>query len=123
MVFAMLYDLIRGTRSFRRFKEKEPVHMDTLRDLVNLARIGGSARNVQPLKYILVNNPAINARIFPHLLWAGYLKDWPGPGEGERPAALVTKFNRHQAYVLFGFLISGLLASATILIYTLVRVG
>jgi nitroreductase len=85
----MLYDLIRQTRSFRRFQENEPVQIATLRSLVDLARLGGSARNVQPLKYILVNDPMMNARIFPHLAWAGYLKDWPGPAEGERPAAYI----------------------------------
>ena len=44
--------------------------------------------------------------------------------EGERPAAVVvTKVNRYQAYVLVGLLISGLLVSATIVIYTLFRAG
>ena len=85
----MLYDLVRRTRSFRRFQQDEPVDMDTLKSLVDLARLGGSARNVQPLKYLLINAPAVNARIFPHLGWAGYLKDWPGPEEGERPAAYI----------------------------------
>jgi len=85
----MLYDLIRKTRSFRRFKENEPIDMDTLRYLVGLARLGGSARNVQPLKYVLVNAPAVNAKIFTHLGWAGYLKEWPGPQAGERPAAYI----------------------------------
>ena len=85
----MLYDLIHKTRSYRRFKEHEPVDMETLRNLIELARLGGSARNVQPLKYILINAPAVNARVFPHLGWAGYLKDWPGPEEGERPAAYI----------------------------------
>ena len=85
----MLYDLIHKTRSFRRFKENEPVDMATLRSLVELARLGGSARNVQPLKYILVNAPAVNAKIFPCLGWAGYLKNWPGPEKGERPAAYI----------------------------------
>jgi len=85
----MLYDLIRKTRSFRRFQEEEFVHIDVLRSLVDMARLGGSARNVQPLKYILINDPEINAKIFPHLGWAGYLKDWPGPEEGERPAAYI----------------------------------
>jgi nitroreductase len=85
----MLYDLIRKTRSFRRFKEDESIDMATLRYLVDLARLGGSARNVQPLKYLLVNAPAVKAKIFPHLGWAGYLKEWPGPQEGERPAAYI----------------------------------
>ena len=85
----MLYDLIMKTRSFRRFRENEPVSMETLRYLVDLARLSGSARNVQPLKYFLVNDPVVNMQIFPHLGWAGYLKDWAGPREGERPAAYI----------------------------------
>lgn len=85
----MLYDLIRKTRSFRRFVEDEPIAMETMRYLVDLARLGGSARNVQPLKYVLVNSPALKAKIFPHLGWAGYLKEWTGPQEGERPAAYI----------------------------------
>ena len=80
----MLHDLILKTRSFRRFKEDEPVDRATLHYLVELARLGGSARNMQPLKYVLASEPGINARIFPHLGWAGYLNDWPGPVEGER---------------------------------------
>ena len=85
----MLSDLIRKTRSFRRFKEDATIDIETLRYFVDLARLGGSARNMQPLKYVLVNAPALNAEIFPHLGWAGYLKEWPGPGEGERPAAYI----------------------------------
>jgi nitroreductase len=85
----MLYDFIRKTRSFRRFKENEAIDMETLRYLVDLARLGGSARNVQPLKYVLVAAPEIRAKIFPHLGWAGYLKDWSGPRQGERPAAYI----------------------------------
>jgi nitroreductase len=85
----MLYDLVRKTRSYRRFKENEAVDMEILRYLVDLARLGGSARNVQPIKYLLVNAPAFNEQIFPHLGWAGYLKEWSGPEKGERPAAYI----------------------------------
>jgi len=85
----MLNDLVQKTRSFRRFQQDELIGIDILKSLVNLARLGGSARNIQPLKYMLVNAPVVNAKIFPHLGWAGYLKDWPGPEEGERPAAYI----------------------------------
>jgi nitroreductase len=85
----MLYDLIRKTLSFRRFIEDEPLYMETLRDLADMARLGGSARNLQPLKYLLVNNSAVKTKIFPHLIWAGYLKEWAGPKKGERPAAYI----------------------------------
>lgn len=85
----MLEDLIRKNRSYRRFRQDVPLRIETLRALVNLARLSASAANLQPLKYILSCDPAMNARIFPHTRWAGYLEGWDGPAEGERPAAYV----------------------------------
>ena len=85
----MIDDLVRETRTFRRFHQDVDISRNTLEELVNLARLGGSARNLQPLKYMLINDVALNAQVFPHLLWAGYLPDWPGPEEGERPAAYI----------------------------------
>jgi len=85
----MIDDLIRQTRSTRRFVQSEPVSTETLRALVNLARLSPSASNKQPLKYILCNTPEKNALIFEHVGWAGYLTDWGGPVEGERPAAYI----------------------------------
>jgi nitroreductase len=57
--------------------------------LVDLARCTASAANRQPLKYILSADSETNARIFSCLAWAAYLKDWKGPGPGERPAAYI----------------------------------
>jgi len=85
----MIRDLIVKNRSYRRFYEEVPIEIETLRQLVDLARLSASAGNLQPLKYILSSDPQKNALIFPHLAWAGYLKDWPGPCEGERPSAYI----------------------------------
>jgi len=85
----MIADLIRTNRSYRRFDQSQPVSMETLRELVNLARLSPSARNAQPLKYILSCDPEKNRIIFQHLAWAAYLTDWPGPVEGEQPAAYI----------------------------------
>jgi nitroreductase len=85
----MIRDLILKNRTCRRFCQEVAVEHQTLRDLVDLARLSASAGNLQPLKYILSNDPDKNAQIFPHLSWAGYLKDWPGPSEGERPSAYI----------------------------------
>ncbi len=85
----MIRDLILKNRSYRRFYQEVSIELETLRELVDLARLSASAGNVQPLKYILSCNPKKNALIFPHLAWAGYLKDWPGPCEGERPSAYI----------------------------------
>jgi nitroreductase len=46
---------------------------------------------MQPLKYMLFNDPADCTRIFPTTAWAGYLKEWPGPEEGERPTAYIVQ--------------------------------
>ncbi len=85
----MLKDLVRKSRTVRRFDQETPIDMETLRDLVDLARLSPSGSNLQPLKYYLSCQPELNARIFPNLAWAGYLKDWGGPQEGERPAAYI----------------------------------
>lgn len=85
----MIEDLIKSNRSCRRFFQKEEIPVKTLRWLVNLARLSASAANLQPLKYTLSNDPHRNEMIFSCLAWAGYLKDWPGPVEGERPAAYI----------------------------------
>jgi nitroreductase len=85
----MIEELVRKNRSCRRFRENQEISADNLKGLVNLARLSASAANLQPLKYILSHTPETNAKIFPSLAWAGYLRDWPGPAGGERPSAYV----------------------------------
>lgn len=85
----MLSDLIRKNRSCRRFYQSHDVDQKMLEGLVNLARLTASGANLQPLKYILSCQASTNADIFSCLAWAGYLKDWSGPEEGERPAAYI----------------------------------
>ena len=85
----MLKDLVLKNRSYRRFDEDEEVDMETLKELVDLARHSAAAANLQPLKYILACDKDKKRAIFPHLAWAGYLKDWTGPEKGERPSAYI----------------------------------
>lgn len=85
----MIEELVRKTRSCRRFHEDHPISEETLRKLVDLARLSASAANLQPLKYVLSHEKGRNDVIFPTLKWAGYLKDWDGPEQGERPSAYI----------------------------------
>jgi nitroreductase len=89
MQIIMLRDLILKNRSYRRFYQSERISIQQLRDWIDLARHSASARNAQTLKYILSNQEDSNAEIFEQLGWAGYLTEWPGPEEGERPSAYV----------------------------------
>ena len=84
-----LKDLVRKSRSYRRFNQSQAISAQTLHDLVALAQYAPTGSNQQPLKFWLSNTPEMNAAIFPNLAWAGALKDWPGPAEGERPAAYI----------------------------------
>lgn len=85
----MIKNLILKNRSYRRFQQQVPIKPETLKNLIDLARLSASAKNLQPLKYVLSCNPQKNTVIFPNLGWAGYLKDWSGPVEGERPLAYI----------------------------------
>jgi len=85
----MIRDLVIKNRSCRRFVQDVPVSRQTLEELVDLARLSPSAGNLQPLKYTLSCDSQTNDKIFPHLAWAGYLEDWPGPEEGQRPTAYI----------------------------------
>jgi nitroreductase len=82
-------ELMERNRSRRKFDESRPVSADDLVELVDLVRFMPSGRNLQPLKYIVTADPAQCAEIFPLLGWAGYLADWKGPAEGERPTGYI----------------------------------
>jgi nitroreductase len=98
----MIQDLIKKNRSYRRFYQDEPIAIDTLRELVDLARLSASGANRQPLKYILSCSAGSNALIFSHLAWAGYLPDWGGPVEGEQPSAYIIILGDTQISQSFG---------------------
>jgi nitroreductase len=85
----MIRDLVLKNRSYRRFYEEVDIKLETLKELVDLARLSASARNAQPLRYILSCGRDKNSLIFPHLAWATFLKTWSGPAEGERPSAYI----------------------------------
>ena len=44
---------------------------------------------MQPVRYKLVCDPETREKVFGCIGWAGYLKDWEGPQQGERPAVYI----------------------------------
>lgn len=84
-------DLIKKNRSYRRFYEDVEIPREHLELMVEAARYSASSRNIQPLKYSLCNSREENDKIYPTLAWAGYLTEWDGPVEGERPSAYIVQ--------------------------------
>ncbi|MEF2846459.1 MAG: nitroreductase family protein [Eggerthellaceae bacterium] len=81
--------LAHTTRSFRRFRESYPVTKELMTQWIDNARITASGANKQPLRYRIVTDKTTCASIFSTLTWAGALKDWDGPQEGERPTGYI----------------------------------
>jgi len=94
--------LVRMSRSYRRFDADHPIDGQTLRELVDLARFSPTGNNVQPLKFWLSTTPEMNAKIFPHLGWAGSLPNWRGPEEGERPGAYIIILGDREIQLTYG---------------------
>ena len=85
----MLSDIVKRNRSYRRFYQNKTIARTELVELVGLARLCPTGRNLQPLKYFISTDELLNEKIYPSLAWAGYLKDWDGPVDGERPSAYI----------------------------------
>ena len=85
----MFSNLVKRTRSFRRFKQEPAPSMSDLDSLVELARFAPSASNRQPIRYIIVKDSEVLPQVFSCLRWAGYLESWSGPKMDEQPTAYI----------------------------------
>ncbi len=83
----MMYEKIINRRTIRKYLQKE-VSEETLKRCVDAARLSPSAANLQPLKYIIVNDKKIRKEVFYTLKWAGYLPQYR-PNENEMPTAYI----------------------------------
>jgi len=79
---------IRERRSIRSFKRKRIQRTD-LEELVDGARLAPSAANLQPLKYLVVDEAPARKKVFSALRWAAYIAPGGDPPPGCRPAAYV----------------------------------
>ena len=84
-----MLDIIRKNRSYRRFDGTKKQSRELLESLVEAARFSPSVANLQRLRFRIVNGSEEVDYLFDQLAWAGYLKDWPGPKEGERPTSYI----------------------------------
>ncbi len=86
-----LKDLLLKNRSYRRFYQEVKIPFEELKELVGLTCFCASGRNAQPLRYAIVDTEEKCEVVFSQLTWAGYLTEWSGPEEGERPVAYLVQ--------------------------------
>ena len=82
-------DLVKKSRSIRRFDSSVNVSRDTLLKLIDTARFAPTGANKQPLRFFPISGKAACDKIFPLLHWAMALPDWKGPTPDERPVAYI----------------------------------
>lgn len=82
-------NLVKASRSYRRFDEKSPVSAQQLYEIAALLRNVPSGTNKQALKAVPVSTPERRDKVFPLLSWAAMLHTWNGPRKGERPTAYI----------------------------------
>ena len=81
--------LVRSSRTFRRFDEARRLTEEDLLALVDVARFAPCGNNLQVLRFLpMVDDQRVSC-CFGHHKWAGLLKDFDGPGAGERPVAYI----------------------------------
>lgn len=92
MKYDDLKNLIQNARTTRRFKKDAKVSNEDLKEILDLARITSSAKNMQPIKYILVTKEEHVLKLAQTAKWAAHLKDW-NQSESERPSAFILMLN------------------------------
>lgn len=85
----MIEELIKKNRSYRRFDAARAVSYDEFLRMVEAARCSGSSANRQRIRFALVNDSDGCDKMFENVAFAGYLKNWAGPTESERPTAYI----------------------------------
>lgn len=110
----MIRELVEKNRSYRRFDQKAVIEKQTLIDMVDLTRLVASGANKQALQYVVACEPELNEKIYPTIGWAGYLSDWDGPVEGERPTGYIVLVQKKDFKVATTFDVG--IAAQTILL-------
>lgn len=83
----MIYEKIVSRRTVRKYVQKD-VPKEVLSRCVDAARLSPSGANLQPLKYVIVDDHDLLREVFSTLSWAGYLPDYQ-PSEAEMPRAYI----------------------------------
>lgn len=75
-------------RTIRQYQPR-PLDRSLLERLVEAGRLAPSAANLQPLEFVVIDEPEIRDKVFPALKWAAYIQPNGNPRPGQEPQAYV----------------------------------
>lgn len=81
-------DIIRKKRTIRLFLDKK-IPFEILERCVDAARLSSSARNAQPLEYIIVDDTDVLEKIMPLINFGGFISEDKKAKKGNEPKALI----------------------------------
>ena len=110
-----MLDLLKKTRSYRRFAEDRKISNEDIRDIISAVRLAPAAANLQRIRIAPVTSEAECEAVFSCLGFAAYLKNWDGPAIGERPVAYLVIMTDAELNVNLG-VDAGLAAEAMLLV-------
>ena len=83
-----VYDNAIKRRSIRHYADR-PVPRELLQKCVDAARLAPSGANLQPLEFVIVDDPDLASRIFPTIRWAMYIRPAHDPPPGKEAKAYI----------------------------------
>jgi nitroreductase len=93
---------IKKKRTIRLYKQKK-ISYKILEDCVDSARLSSSARNAQPLEYIIIDDEKILKNLLPFIRFGGFITEDKKAKPGFEPTALIIilvkkGFEQYSAY-------------------------
>lgn len=82
-------ELVKSNRTCRRFDASKEVSQETIMEMMEEMRYIPCGANKQVLRFALSYDTDKNKAMYESVKWAGYLREWDGPVEEERPTAYI----------------------------------
>lgn len=97
-----VYEIALERRTIRKYKQHISISREKLLKFVEAAKNAPSAANLQPIRYIVVDNKDDVEAVFENVRWAAYINPKGNPKEGEKPVSyiimLLDKNSRKTSY-------------------------
>ena len=96
-----VFEALATRRSIRKFMNK-PINAAQLNDIVEVAKLYPNPANLQPMRFVIVNQKNQCEPVLRLLRWAGYISDYE-MNDDDQPTAMILLFGDREKAKDFGF--------------------